>query len=130
MPRIKSWKNEDETMLHERKTLGDRRTLPYDGGPPSPKALDRIFNEGRHRPDMKADGELQKNQFAEDRHGPRYSNNVPLAGPRAFLRGGDNGGTSVPWFDHQRIDQKRGERLKASGRSPFSAAHFKGRGEG
>jgi hypothetical protein len=135
MPRIKSWKNEDETALHERKPLGDRRTLPYDAKPPSPKEFDRVYNEGRHRhPEMNATKEHQKPQFPEDQHGRKYDNDVPLAGPRAFLRGGDNGGTSAPWFDHQRIEQKRGERQRATGsdcnRSPFSAAHRKGSGEG
>ena len=72
----------------------------------------------------------QKNQFPEDRHGKSYDNDTS-----GWQHGGD-ASESRPGFDnyrnHHHFKEARG--LKASdkdaSKSPFSAAYFKGRGEG
>jgi hypothetical protein len=124
-----SRKTEDEVpQRHD--DQGPRRTRPADRGCPSVKAFNRIYNEGRDRPNMKASKVPQRNQDPIDAHGPGYDNDVPLTGDRAWLRGGGIG--HRPNLDHGKYDisnapPKVPSGLKATGKdmtkSPFSAAH-------
>ena len=106
------------------------------------KGLDDFHRTGRTYPMGKNGAPDQHgNQFIEDRHGPKYHNDVSQ---RSWLRGGEDGGLSRPTFDHMskshsgdlvhNPNPRRGEKCTASGQdmpaSPFSAAHRKGAGEG
>jgi hypothetical protein len=105
-----------------------RRTRPADHKPWSPAAIDRLYAKGKESPDMKASQKEYENQDPIDRHGPKYRNDVPLEGDRAWLRGGGEyhhiyGSRNQNPAARPKMD--RGN--KASGqdmhKSPFSAAH-------
>lgn len=113
-----------------------RRSRPADRGPWSPRQIDALYGQGRERPNLKADTKIQKPQFPEDRHDARlgrYSNDVPLRGDRAWLRGGGEGhrpNMDTGKYDISNQPDRRaagGGRCTASGldmkSSPFSAAH-------
>jgi hypothetical protein len=70
--------------------------------------------------------EHQKPQFEEDRHGRGYNPDTGHGWPH-------DAGDSRPSFDRGHHFKNTASGLKASGKdatkSPFSAAHFKGKGE-
>jgi len=124
------------------------RTKPADQGPLSPRAVEKLYDRSDFAPlrNAGADGLVSKKQHAYetsmqkpqpagdheiDGRLPSYDNDVPI---RRWVRSND--ATSKPHFDHVGNPKPAsgGGRNKASGRdireSPFSAAHFKGRGEG
>jgi len=118
-----------------------RRTKPADCRPYSPARIGAIYRKGKSTPDLGGKGDAaQKNQFSEDQHSRTYNNDVPLTGDRAWLRGGGEG--HRPDLDRGKFDLGNkpdrsaagGRPNKASGqdchKSPFSAAHRKGAGEG
>jgi len=123
-----------------------RRSAPADVGPPSPEKLKRLYDEGRTRLTKKQwlAPDHQANQDVEDFHDKAkapgfngYDNDVP---EKSWLRGGGEGhrpNMDVGKFDISNKPDRvapGGGRNKASGqdmhKSPFSAAHRKGAGEG
>jgi hypothetical protein len=131
--RMKSWKD-DERLAHKTGELpGPRRTDPGDNRPPTPKEFDKIYNEGRERPDMgsKTD-DAYRCQFKEDQHLKTYCPEVPRG---EWRRGGPLGGSGRPGFDTGHLDLGNKPDRRAPGgrpntatgedcrKSPFSAAH-------
>jgi hypothetical protein len=118
-----------------------RRTKPEDHRPYSPKRVDALYAKGKETVSRKdwLGPDHQANQDPEDKHQDhrrgRYHNDT-----KGWLRGhGSVDGALLPTFDHGKLDPastppKPASGLKASGknceRSPFSAAHRKGSGEG
>jgi len=127
----------NDEVPDKRSDNAQRRTKPADCRPYSPARIEAIYSKGKTTPDMGSKSDVaQKNQFPEDAHGPGYCPEVPRG---AWARGGDLGGNGRPGFDHGKLDPaskppKPASGLKASGqnchKSPFSAAHRKGAGEG
>lgn len=119
-----------------------RRTKPEDHGPLSPKAVARVYDKGvdtiRHDSKEWIGTNYQANQDREDEHDNkrgRYDNDT-----KGWVRGeGSLDGGLYPHFDHGKFDKSSvpqkpsGARNKASGqdmtKSPFSSAHFRGKGE-
>jgi hypothetical protein len=148
------------TRFDRRKEVPDRdsdnarrRTKPADRGPYDPKRVGELYAKGVERPNPHprgkhgdglagkkvhdADVKVQKPQdeFNVDGREPSYDNDTP----RGWLRGENEDGRGRH-FDHGKLDpnnvppKAKGPANRASGRdmerSPFSAAHFTGKGEG
>jgi hypothetical protein len=126
-----------------------RQTAEKDQGPYSPEAIDKLYDKGEYAPFHETGGDglvdakqhafdvkIQKPQFPEDQHLPGYDNDVPER------RRGGRQGSERATFDTGKLDpgNKPGRWASGGGKntasgtdcksSPFSAAHFKGRGEG
>jgi hypothetical protein len=117
-----------------------RRTVPGDVRPYSPKRIDDLYAKGKETVSRKEwhHTEHQENQFIEDHHDNgrgRYDNDC-----KGWVRGeGSINGGLHPQFDHGKLDPnnvppKIPTGNKASGqdchKSPFSAAYRRGQGEG
>jgi hypothetical protein len=135
MPRYSSKSHDEVPDKHD--DNAQRRTVPGDVRPYSPKRIDDLYAEGKTLPLGKRGEthEHQPNQAPEDKHHANYDNDC-----KGWVRGeGSINGGLHPQFDHGKLDPnnkppKVPTGLKASGsnceKSPFSAAHRKGQGEG
>jgi hypothetical protein len=117
-----------KVLASDKKYTGSTETKPR-------RLTEAAIYTGRQRPNMHADPGQQRPQDAIDQRAKNYDNDLPLKGDRAWLRGGADGGCSRPTFDHSNgRGTQPAKGLKASGadatKSPFSAAHRKGAGEG
>jgi hypothetical protein len=132
-------KSRDE-VASRKSDESQRRTVPGDVRPYSPARIDKLYAQGRETVSRKEwhHTEHQENQNPEDAHDNgrgRYDNDT-----KGWLHGqGSVNGALLPTFDHGKLDPnnkppKPATGLKASGqdchKSPFSAAHRKGAGEG
>ena len=122
-----------------------RRTAPEDQGPYTPKQIDRLYRKSEIASNLNVDGgdglvSKRIHAFEEaargpqfkgtDGHFPDYLNDVPIT---RWTRGKD--ATEKPGYvPTGNPGTARGAKIEASGRdmhkSPFSAAHRKGAGEG
>ncbi|WP_074830436.1 MULTISPECIES: hypothetical protein [Bradyrhizobium] len=127
---------------HER----GRRTVEADRGPLSPRAIDAVYAKGRKtiRHDSKEwiGHETQPPQFVEEARHRNYTNDVPLKGERAFLRGGGDSQhiygsrNQNPDAKHgisgQEAARKRseaGEKTDGTAKYPHPSGRFTGTGQ-
>jgi hypothetical protein len=90
------------------------------GRPPSPKAVERIYSQGKQFPNMgsKTD-EAYDNQFTENKKAKGYCPEVPKG---EWRRGGDLGGSGRPGFDRGKFDISNKPDRRAPGGRPNTAS--------